>query len=84
MKIEILGTGCAKCKALGKNAESAAKSLGIDYELEKVTDINEISSRGVMLTPALAVNGDVRLSGRVPDVAEIAEILSACAKFESV
>ncbi|MDK2990147.1 MAG: hypothetical protein PWR16_1676 [Methanoculleus sp.] len=75
MKVEILGTGCAKCKRLTKNAETAIKDLGIEAELVKVDDITEIMDRGVMLTPALAVDGELKVSGRVADVKEIKEIL---------
>jgi small redox-active disulfide protein 2 len=57
MKIQILGTGCPKCRQLAENAEEAAKELGLDYELEKVKDINEIMSFGVMMTPALVLDG---------------------------
>jgi len=63
IKIQILGTGCPKCKKLLENAESAAKELGIEYEIEKVTNINEIMKFGVMLTPALAVDGQVKSVG---------------------
>ena len=65
-KIQILGTGCPKCKQLADLAEQAAKETGIDYSLEKVTDINEIMNFGVMMTPALAVDGVVKSSGQVP------------------
>jgi len=75
MKIQILGTGCPKCRKLAENAEAAAKALGLDYELEKVTDINEIMGFGVMMTPALAVDGQVRVSGKVPGVEEIKGML---------
>ena len=75
MKVEVLGTGCAKCKRLTKNAEAAIKELGIEAELVKVDDITEIMDRGVMLTPALAVYGELKVSGRVADVKEIKEIL---------
>ncbi|ABN55953.1 MULTISPECIES: thioredoxin family protein [Methanoculleus] len=75
MKIEVLGTGCAKCKRLAKNVEAAIKDLGIEAELVKVDDITEIMDRGVMLTPALAVDGELKVSGRVADVKEIKEIL---------
>ena len=70
-KIQILGTGCPKCKQLAENAEVAAKTLGIEYEIEKVTDINEIMKFGVMMTPGLAVDGEVKVSGKVVDVQEI-------------
>ena len=75
MKVQILGTGCPKCRKLAENAEAAAKALGLDYELEKVTDINEIMAFGVMMTPALAVDGKVRVSGKVPGVEEIKGML---------
>ncbi len=74
-KIQVLGTGCPKCKKFAENTEAAAKELGIDYELVKVTDINEIMSFGVMMTPALAVDGEIKLSGKVPSVEEIKEML---------
>ena len=64
-KIEILGTGCPKCRQLAANAEQAATELGIEYELEKVTDINDIMKFGVMMTPGIAVDGDVKTSGKV-------------------
>jgi len=63
-KIQVLGTGCPKCKQLAENAEMAAKTLGLEYELEKVTDINEIMKFGVMMTPGLAVDGEVKVSGK--------------------
>jgi len=75
MKIQILGTGCAKCKKLTEQAETAAKELGVTYELEKVTDIEKIMAFGVMSTPALAVDGQVKVSGRVPPVDEIKSLL---------
>ena len=62
-KIQILGTGCPKCKKLAENAEAAAKELGIEYELEKVTQINDIMKMGVMMTPALAIDGEVKCAG---------------------
>ena len=74
-KIQILGTGCPKCKKLTENAEIAAKELGITYEIEKVTDINDILNFGVMMTPGLAVDGEVKMSGKVASVAEIKEWL---------
>jgi len=75
MKIQILGTGCPKCKKLAENAEAAAKSAGVDYTLEKVTDINEIMKFGVMMTPGLAVDGDVKTVGKVPTPADIEKML---------
>jgi small redox-active disulfide protein 2 len=74
-KIQILGTGCPKCKALTQNAEAAAKELGIEYQIEKVTDINEIMKFGVMITPALAVDGKVKIAGKVLSVEQLKEIL---------
>ncbi len=74
-KLQILGTGCPKCKKLTENAETAAKELGFDYEIEKVTDINDIMNYGVMMTPALAVDGGVKVVGKVASVEEIKEIL---------
>jgi len=76
MKIQILGTGCPKCKKLAENAEAAAKELGIDHELEKVTNINEIMQFGVMMTPALVIDGQVKLVGKAPDVEELKKLLS--------
>ncbi|MBL7153364.1 MAG: TM0996/MTH895 family glutaredoxin-like protein [Phycisphaerae bacterium] len=80
-KIQILGSGCAKCKKLAENAEAAAKELGIEYELQKVIDINEIMKFGVMITPALAVDGEVKVVGKVADVSNIKEMLSPKAKM---
>ena len=74
-KLHILGTGCPKCKKLAENAECAAKDLGIEYELEKVTDINEIMKFGVMMTPSLAVDGEVKVVGKVPSSDEIKAML---------
>jgi small redox-active disulfide protein 2 len=76
MKLQILGTGCPKCKKLADTAQAAAEELGLDYELEKITDINEIMKFGVMLTPGLAVDGTVKVSGKVPSVDEIKQMLS--------
>ena len=76
MKLQILGTGCPKCKKLAENAEAAAKALGIEYTLEKVTGINEIMAFGVMMTPALAVDGEVKVVGKVPDPEAIKAFLA--------
>lgn len=76
-KLQILGTGCPKCKKLAENAEAAAKALGIEYDLEKVTDITEITQMGVMMTPALAVDGEVKAAGKVPAADEIRAMLQA-------
>jgi small redox-active disulfide protein 2 len=75
MKIQILGTGCPKCKQLAQVAEKAAQELGVEFELEKVTDINQIIAFGVMMTPALVVDGDVKLAGKIPSVADLKNIL---------
>lgn len=75
MKIQILGTGCQKCDKLAENAKTAATELGLDFELEKITDLNRIMEFGVMLTPALAVDGNVKFSGKVPSVADLKKIL---------
>ena len=74
-KIQILGTGCAKCKKLAELAETAANELGIQYELEKVTELNDIMNFGVMVTPALAVDGDVKVAGKIPKVEDIKKML---------
>jgi len=74
-KIQILGTGCPKCKKLAENAEAAAKELGIEFEIEKVTGINEIMKFSVMVTPALAVDGKVKVVGKVVSPDEIKGML---------
>lgn len=76
MKLEILGTGCPKCKKLTENAEVACRDLGLDAEVEKVTDIDKITSYGVLMTPALVVDGDVKSVGKVLSVEEIKDIVS--------
>ena len=73
--IQILGGGCPKCHRLAENAESAAKALGLEYSIEKVTDINEIMKFGVMMTPALAVDGEVKIVGKVAKPDEVREFL---------
>jgi len=75
-KIQILGTGCPKCKKLTENAEAAAKMLGIEYEIQKVSDIKEIMQFGVMMTPALVVDGKVKVVGKVPSPEEIKPMLA--------
>ena len=76
IKIQILGTGCPKCKKLAENAEAAAKEAGIEYEIQKVTDINEIMKFGVMMTPAMAIDGKVKIVGKVLSPDEIKKMLS--------
>ena len=75
-KIQILGTGCPKCKKLAENADEAAKGLGIEYEIEKVTNLNDIMGFGVMVTPALVVDGDVKVVGKVSSPDEIKKMLA--------
>jgi len=75
-KIQILGTGCAKCQKLAAVADEAAKALGLSYELQKVTDLKQIMSFKVLSTPALVVDGQVKLSGRVPTLEEAKQLIS--------
>jgi len=75
-KIQILGTGCPKCKKLAENAEAAAKEMGIEYQLEKVTQINDIMKMGVMITPALAIDGEVKVAGKVASPDDIKAMLA--------
>jgi small redox-active disulfide protein 2 len=74
-KLQILGTGCAKCTNLATATEQAAKAMGVEYQLEKVTDLNQIMSFGVMMTPALVVDGKVKVAGRVPSMEDIKKML---------
>ena len=76
MKIQILGTGCPKCKKMAELAEAAAQELGIEYAIEKVTEIAEIMKFGVMMTPGLAVDGNVKVVGKVPSMDEMKKMLS--------
>jgi len=71
MEIKILGTGCAKCRKVYGNAKKAIEELGVDSEVEKVEDIDKIISFGVMMTPAVVINGVVKASGRIPNTEEI-------------
>ncbi|MBI5866017.1 MAG: TM0996/MTH895 family glutaredoxin-like protein [Planctomycetes bacterium] len=80
MKIEILGTGCAKCDSLERTTKAAADKLGVRYELVHVREIREFAKRGVMFTPALVVNGKVLVAGKAPSEAEIARLLAAAAQ----
>lgn len=75
MKIQVLGTGCPKCKKLAEAVELAIKELGLDYDIEKITNINQIMAFGVMITPALVVNGRVVSSGKIPTTEAIKEFL---------
>ena len=74
-KIQILGTGCARCKKLQENAEMAANDLGLDYQLEKISDIQEIMKFKIMHTPGLVIDGEVKASGRVLSMDEIKKLL---------
>ena len=75
-KIQVLGTGCPKCNKLAAQAEEAANALGIEYELEKITDLTEIIKFNVMITPALAIDGAVKCTGRVPSVGELKQMIA--------
>ena len=77
MKLAVLGTGCAKCNALEASARAAAEKLGLDFELVKVSDLAKIASYGVIVTPALVVDGAVKSSGRLLSPDEIAAMLKA-------
>ena len=74
-KIQIVGGGCARCDQLARNAEEAARDLDIDYRLRKITSYRQMSRMGILLTPALVIDGEVKSSGNVPTVEEIKEIL---------
>ena len=74
--LQVLGPGCAKCTKLMENVRTAVATIGIDAEVEKVTDINAITSFGVMMTPALVIDGEVKMVGKVPSVEEIKGLLS--------
>lgn len=74
-KLQILGSGCPKCKKLAENVEAAAQAIGLEYELEKVTDVNEIISFGVAVTPALAIDGDVKFAGKLVGVEDLKTLL---------
>ena len=76
MKLQVFGTGCEKCKKLAEAVQAAADALGADYTLEKVTDLSDIMAAGVMMTPALSVDGVVKVSGKVPSPDELQSLLS--------
>ena len=78
-KLQILGTGCPKCRMLTDHVEQAARELGLDYELEKVTEIGKILDLGVMTTPALVVDGELRVAGHVPSTSRLKELLETSA-----
>ena len=74
-KLQVLGPGCPKCEELAKRTEEAARAAGMDYRLEKVKDLKEIMAFGVFTTPALVVDGEVKVAGQVPSVTEIKKLL---------
>ncbi len=76
IRIQVLGPGCAKCKVLYEHADQAAKELGLEYEIEKVSDISTIMGYGVMTTPALVVDGEIKLAGRAPSVEQLKAVLA--------
>lgn len=76
MKFTIYGSGCAKCAQLTANAEEAAKAKGLEYEIEKVTDTNAIIEAGIMRTPALAIDDDIVIEGKVAKVEDILKFLA--------
>jgi len=75
-RIQVLGPGCPKCTRLAEVAEAAANAAGVEYELEKVTDINAITAFGVMMTPALVIDGEVKVVGKVPSEDEMKALLA--------
>jgi len=75
-RIQVLGPGCQKCKVLAERVTQAVEEMGLECEIEKVSDINAIIAFGIMSTPALAVNGTVKMHGHVPSVERIKELLS--------
>jgi small redox-active disulfide protein 2 len=74
MKIQILGTGCPKCNKLYQNAKAAVEAAGIEADIEKITNLNDIMAFGVMVTPALAIDGQIKSSGKVPSADEIKQM----------
>jgi len=75
MIFQVMGPGCAKCNQVAENAAAAAEALGIEYEIVKISDFNEMMKFGVMMTPALAIDGDVKAVGKVPTTDEIKAML---------
>lgn len=75
MKLTVYGSGCAKCQQLTANTEAAARRLGLDFEVEKVTDVNAIIDAGVMRTPALAIDEEIVVEGKVPSSDELQQLL---------
>ncbi|MCP5519572.1 MAG: TM0996/MTH895 family glutaredoxin-like protein [Verrucomicrobiales bacterium] len=83
MQLLVIGPGCTKCKTLAQFTEQAVQELGVDAEINKVTDLNQIMALGVMMTPALAINGTVKVVGKVPSVGELKSLLSQAADSEA-
>ena len=79
MNILVIGPGCAKCKTLAQLTEQAVKELGVTAEINKVTDLKQIMALGVMMTPALAVNGSIKIAGKMPSMTELKTILQDAA-----
>ncbi|MGE4408026.1 thioredoxin family protein [Pseudomonas sp.] len=75
MKLTVYGSGCAKCQQLTANAEAAARRLGLEFDIEKITDINAIIDAGVMRTPALAMDDEILVEGKVPSSNELEQLL---------
>ena len=73
--IQILGTGCPKCRKLEEISRQAADALGLDYRVEKITDVVRFAEFGVMMTPAMALDGELKVSGRIPSVEELKQLL---------
>lgn len=82
MQLLVIGPGCSRCRTLAQHTEQAAQELGLTYELNKVSDIKQIMALGVMMTPALAINGSVKFSGKVPGVPELKALLQQAAAAE--
>jgi len=82
MQILVIGTGCAKCKTLAQFTEQAVRELGLTAEINKVTDLRQIMALGVMITPALAIDGAIKVSGKVPTIAELKVLLKQAAEAE--
>jgi small redox-active disulfide protein 2 len=82
MQLLVIGPGCARCKTLAQFTEQAVKELGLTAEINKVTDLKQIMALGVMMTPALAVNGTIKVVGKVPSIPEIKSLLTQAAEAE--
>ena len=82
MKIEVIGPGCARCRTLAAHAQEAAEELGLECEVLKVTDYGEIARRGILLTPALLINGELKSVGKVATVREIRDLLAAVSRSQ--